>query len=231
MRDELLTHGINLNTTPASKNVPYVECKIRVLKERARALRSTFPFKIIPARMIIKMLSNIFLWINAFPTSSRVPKTFSPRTIVTGTALEFNKHCQIPFGAYVEVHEDITITNTMTEWTQPDIGLGPTANFQGSYKFLSLKTGKRITRKKFKELPMPDSIIRQIEALTTREKQDKVITFCNRLGDPISYSISALYELLTQPMQTLLQDCTMMMMMITLMKNNIMVTTRVPELR
>jgi hypothetical protein len=82
----------------------------------------------------------------------------------------------------------------MTERTQPAICLGPTANFQGSYKLLSLKTGKRITRKQFKELPMPDSVIRQVETMATREKQDKVITFFNRSGDPISDSISALYD-------------------------------------
>jgi hypothetical protein len=41
---------------------------------------------------------------------------------------------------------------------------------------------------------MPDSIIRQVEAMVTREKQDNVISFCNRLGDPISDSISAIYD-------------------------------------
>jgi hypothetical protein len=194
MWDELITYGINLNTTAASENVPDVERQIRVLKERARALRSTLPFKIIPGRMIIEMLANVVLWINVFPPSSGVSKTFSPRTIMTGTALNFNKHCQIPFEAYAEVHEDNNITNTMTERTQPAICLGPTANFQGSYKFLLLKTGKWITRKQFKELPMADSVILKIEAMANREKQDKVITFSNRSGDLISDSISALYD-------------------------------------
>jgi hypothetical protein len=152
------------------------------------------PFKIIPGRMIIDMIANAVLWINAFPPSSGVSKTFSPRTIMTGTALDFNKHCQIPFGAYAEVHEDNNIMNTMTERTQPAICLGPTANFQGSYKFLSLKTGKRITRKQFKELPMPDSVIKQIEAMATREKQDKVITFSNRSGNPIPDSTPTPYD-------------------------------------
>jgi hypothetical protein len=194
MQDELLTHGINLNTTSASEHVPDVEQQIIVLKERARALRSTLPFKIIPGRMIIEMIANVVLWINAFPTSSGVSKTFSPRTIMTGTALDFNKHCQIPFGSYAEVPEDNNITNTMTERTQPEICLGPTANFQGSYKFLSLKTGKRITCKQFKELPMPESVIKKIEAMATREKQEKVITFSNRSGNPIPYSTPTPYD-------------------------------------
>jgi hypothetical protein len=113
---------------------------------------------------------------------------------MTGTALDFNKHCQIPFGAYAEVHKDNNITNTMTERTHPAICLGLTANFQGNYKFLSLKTGKRITRKQFKELPMPDSVIKQIEAMATREKQDKVITFSNRSVNPIPDSTPTPYD-------------------------------------
>jgi hypothetical protein len=176
LRLELLTHGVNLNTTAASEHVPDIEWQIRLIKERTRALRSTLPFKNIPRRIIIEMLANVVLCINAFPPASGVSKTYSPRTIMTGTALDFNKHCQIPFGVYVEVHEDRNITHTMSERTQPAICLGPTANFQGSYKFLSLRTGKRITRKQLKELPMPDSIIKRVEAMAEREQQNKKIT-------------------------------------------------------
>jgi hypothetical protein len=186
LRNKLLLHGMNLNTTAASEHVPDIERQIRTIKERARALRSTLPFKAIPGRMIIEMMAHVVLWLNAFPPASGVSKTFSPRTIMTGTALDFQKHCQIPFGAYAEVHEDRDKTNTMEERTQPAICLGPTANFQGSYKFLSLRTGKRITRKQFKELPMPDSIITRVEAMAAREKQDKTITFCDRSGVPIT---------------------------------------------
>jgi hypothetical protein len=135
--------------------------------------------------MIIEMLANVVLWINAFLPSSGVSNIYSPRTIMNGTALDFHKHCQIPFGAYVEVCEDRDTTNTISERTQPAICLGPTANFQGSYKFLSLTMGKCNTRKKFKELPMPDSIIQRVEAMTIREKQDKTITFSDRSGESI----------------------------------------------
>jgi hypothetical protein len=119
------------------------------------------------------MLAHVVLWINAFPPSSEVSTSYSPRTIMTGTAIDFNKHCQIPFRAYAEVHEDRNITNTMGARTQPAFCLGPTANFEGSYNFLSLQTGKRTTRKQFKELPMPSSIIKRVEAMATKEKQEK----------------------------------------------------------
>jgi hypothetical protein len=100
IRLELLTHGVNLNTTATSEHVPDIEWQIRLIKERTRVFRSTLPFKNVPCRVIIEMLANVVVWINAFPPASGVSKTFSPGTIMTGTALDLNKHCQIPFGAY-----------------------------------------------------------------------------------------------------------------------------------
>jgi hypothetical protein len=185
MRDDLLAHGINLHMAAYSEHVPYIERQIRVLKERARAVGITLPFKVIQGPMIIEMFANLVLWINMFPPSRGVSNTFSPRTIMTETALDFNKHYQIPFGAYAEVHVDRDTTNTMSERTKPAICLGPTANFQVSYKLLSLRTGKRITQKQFKEFPMSDSIIKRVEAMAIREKQDKTTTFGNRSGEPI----------------------------------------------
>jgi hypothetical protein len=186
LRVELLGHGVNLNTTAASEHVPYIERHIRLIKKRTRAIRSTMPFKIIPGRMIIEMMAHVVLWLNAPPPASWVSTTYSPRTIMTGTALDFTKHCQIPFGAYTEVHEDMDKTNTMDERTQPAICLGPTANFQGSYTFLSLRTGKRITRKQFTELPMPELVVKRVEAMALREKQNKTITFSDRSGNIIN---------------------------------------------
>jgi hypothetical protein len=140
-------HGTVLNTTAASEHVPDIERQIRVIKERARAIVSTLPFKNLPSRMIIQLIHFVVLWLNAFPPSSGVSNTYSPRTIMTGTTLDYNKHCRLPFGAYVETHEDNDTTNTMVERTRGAICLGPTANFQGSYRFFCLNTGRRVTRK------------------------------------------------------------------------------------
>jgi hypothetical protein len=74
----------------------------------------------------------------------------------------------------------------MEEQTQPAICLGPTANFQGSYKLLSLRTGNQITRKQFMELTIPASVVKGVEAMALKEKQDKTITFSNRSGNIIS---------------------------------------------
>jgi hypothetical protein len=176
---------INLNTTAASEHVPDVERQIRFIKERSRAIRSTLPFKALPGRIIIELVYYATLWLNAFPPSSGVSDTYSPRTIMTGTTLDFAKHCKLPFGAYAEAHEEYPQTNTMTEGTRAVICLGPTGNFQGSYKMMCITTGRKVTCKQFKELPMPDSVVKRIEAISSKEKQDKVLVFTDRHTNPI----------------------------------------------
>jgi hypothetical protein len=166
---------LNLNTTAASEHIPDVERQIRVLKERSRAIRSTLPFKAIPGRIIIELVYYAAFWLNDFPLSSGVSAFYSPRTIMTGMALDFAKHCKIPFGAYAEAHEEYPQTNTMAPRTRGIICLGPTGNFQGSYKMMCHQTGRKLTRKKFQELPMPESIIRRIEAIAEKEKQEKIL--------------------------------------------------------
>ena len=42
--------------------------------------------------------------------------------------------------------------------------LGPTGNLQGTYKFLSLATGKKVKRRTFTPYPMLDLVIRKVEA-------------------------------------------------------------------
>ena len=38
----------------------------------------------------------------------------SPRDIIMGEEkLDYKKVCQLPFGAYVQVHDDLDVTNTM----------------------------------------------------------------------------------------------------------------------
>jgi hypothetical protein len=91
----------------------------------------------------------------------------------------------LPFGVYVETHEDNTQTHTMAECIRDAICLGPITTFQGSYTFLCIRTGKRITIKKFKELPMSASVVKAVESLTTHDKQTGAMVFSNHLDNAI----------------------------------------------
>ena len=82
-----------------------------------------------------------------------------------GKDIDYENHCKFRFGSCVESHEDSNITNDMEEQTGSVICLGPTENFQGSYKILYLKTGQVVTRKqKIREIPIPTWVIQHVEA-------------------------------------------------------------------
>jgi hypothetical protein len=148
-----------MNTTASSEHVPKIVDQIRVIKESARAIRSTFSLKKLPNQMIIDLINFIVLWINSFPSSSGVSDTYSLRTIMTGTALDYEIHCRMPFRAYVETCEENTPTTMLVEKIRGAICIGPTSDFQASYKFLCLSTRRRIMRNQFREVPVPASVI------------------------------------------------------------------------
>jgi hypothetical protein len=89
---------------------------------------------------------------------------------------------QDSFWAYCEVHTDPDITVTMESRTKWGICLGPTGNMQGSYKFMSLRTGKKIVRCKFTEMPMTESVMRQIDKWAKKDHAQNELTFLNRNG-------------------------------------------------
>jgi hypothetical protein len=177
---------INLNSTAADEHVSEIERQIRAIKERSRAIRSTLPFKRLPVRIIIELMNFVTLWLNDFPPSSGVSDTFSPRTIMTGITLDFAKHYKVPFGAYVETHEENKPTNTMVERTRRAICLGPSSNFQGSYKLVCLRTGRKIIRKQFREVPMPTSVMKRVAAIAFRDKRPGNMEFTDRNRIPIT---------------------------------------------
>ena len=143
LRDKL--PNVTLNTTAAREHVGEIERKIRVVKERARSTISILPYKLLPKLVIIELMHFCVMWMNSFPVKSGISEKWSPREIVSRHKLDAKMHCKVPFGAYCEVHVDPDITNTMDPRAEWGICLGPTGNMQGSYKFLSLSTGKKVT--------------------------------------------------------------------------------------
>ncbi len=80
--------------------------------------------------------------------------------------LDTKLHCRAPFGSYCGVHVGPDITNTMDPWTKWAIYLVPTRNLQWSYMFLSLATAKKVTQKKFTEMPTTESTIKHVKKMT-----------------------------------------------------------------
>jgi hypothetical protein len=106
IRGDLADIHTGLNTAGHDDRVPEIERHIRTVKECSRAIYNTVPFTRFPARMVIEMVYNCNFWLNAFPHPDGISNVLSPRTIVTGYAIDFKRHCRIKYGAYAQVHEE-----------------------------------------------------------------------------------------------------------------------------
>jgi hypothetical protein len=103
--------------------------------------------------MVIRLVCNAVFWLNAFPHNDGVSTTLSPKYLITGKHVDYNKHVRIEFGAYAQTHEEHS--NDMEARTTGAICLGPSGNDQGGHYFMSLTTGRRLHRHRWTGLPLP----------------------------------------------------------------------------
>jgi len=169
---------ITLNVTSADEHVPEIERWIRTCKERCRAVICMLPFKKLPRRLIVELIYAATFWLNSFPKKHGISATISPRTIITGLELDFNKHCALEFCEYCQTHEETD--SSMRTRTVGALALRPTGNAQGGYYFLSLHTGKRLNRKRWTPLPMPREVEDQVHRLAQKQKTNPGVEFCDR---------------------------------------------------
>ena len=178
MKTELQLIGVLLNPTARDEHVGDIKRYIRTVKERMRCVYNTLPFKEIPKVMIIEMAKFATFWLNSFPHRLGISQSESPRLLVTGEQVDFNKHCRFEFGQYVQCHEEHD--NTMAPRTIGALALRPTGNRQGSYYFLSLVSGRVITRNHATVLPMPQEVIQRVHQLARAQNMQPGLAFGNR---------------------------------------------------
>lgn len=77
----------------------------------------------------------------------------------------------IEFEAYAHVYEPNKKTNTVKARTTGAIALNATCNSQRGHYFMSSTTGKRLSRKQWTKLPMPNGVIVGVEKMAEKEKQ------------------------------------------------------------
>jgi hypothetical protein len=117
------------------------------------------------------------MWLNFFAPKGGISNTLSPQAIVTGLSPNADKHCKIPLGGYAQVYVDSPQgKSVMRLRTVGAISLGPVGNIQGTYKFMSLLTGRLINARSFTPLPMPEEVVTQVERMGTLSfnKEDEV---------------------------------------------------------
>ena len=171
---------LECNTTAAKEHVIKAKRTIHTLKERTRGLLATLPFLHVPKRMKIEIIYFIVTWLNAFPVKTGISVVYLLRELLVWWRLNYKKHCRVLPGTYCEVHDELTPTNTMAWKTHECIALGPTGNLQGSVKFYCLTTGRVLKCCSFTPMPMPDRVIKRVDAIGEREGQGLTFWFLNR---------------------------------------------------
>ena len=160
-----------INIADADDHVAEVERSIRTIKERVRCLLQGLPFRRVPKIVIRSAVECANRTLNQFPVANSASKTLSPLTIMTGRPNTDYNDLKIEFGAYAHVFESNDPTNTMHARTTGAIALGLTGNNQGGYYFMSLTTGRRLSRQQWNELPMPDGVVQRVENMARVQKQ------------------------------------------------------------
>ena len=180
-----IPYGPRVNVSSKSEHVPDIERRIRVVKERGRAMRHGMPFSRIPRLLTIHIVFQSVKMLNYFPTKGGVSATLSPMTIMSGEVLDYKKHLRLQIGQYCQVHEEDVPRNSQNPRTKGAIALGPSGNLQGGFKFMALNTGKKITRYSWDVIPMPDTVIARVNKLGRDQPEQLVFTdrHGNLIGD------------------------------------------------
>ncbi|WP_288992819.1 polyprotein of Ty1/Copia retrotransposon [uncultured Marinobacter sp.] len=172
---------VNMNFTNAQDHVPEAERNNRTIKERIRAAYHRLPYKAIP-RIMIRYLAMIQAnQLNLFPVKGGVSSYYSPRMILNQTNLDYNKHCVVPFGAYVQANHESSKTSSNVQRTLDAIYLRPTQNQQGGHELMDLNSGQLITRNIVHEIPVTDVVIKAVETMAYQQGF-KSLKFKNRNG-------------------------------------------------
>jgi hypothetical protein len=92
--------------------------------------------------------------------------------------IDYNKHCKLEFGEYVQTHEEHD--NSLNPRTIGAIALRPTGNLQGSHFFSSLTSGKCIIQDNWTCIPMSNEFIEGVHFLAQTDKPTEIDEFNNQ---------------------------------------------------
>jgi hypothetical protein len=177
---EAMPGGPMVNLASANEHLPEIERRIRLVKEQCRVTRHSLPFHTIPKLMTIYIVLNVVKLLNVFPTKGGLSDTISPKIIMSGETLDYKKHLSLQLGQHCQVHEEDNHRNSQIARTKGVISLGPSGNIQGGFKFMALNSVKKIVRRSWDAIPMPDLVIDRVHALGRDQPQH--MTFTDRHG-------------------------------------------------
>ena len=166
---------VEINPRGPGQHVHIVERKIRTIKETVRGVLHSLGFKLCNMLLMWLVLYAVSR-INLFPNKTGY-SNISPREAFTGRRADVTKDARIAFGDYAQAFNPHVQKNGLEARTDAVIALQPLHT--GSVKFLSLTSGRVVTRDQWTQLPMPDAVITFLNNLAIKqvkgEKQDDLV--------------------------------------------------------
>jgi Reverse transcriptase (RNA-dependent DNA polymerase) len=176
-------YDVMVNYANPQEHVPEAERNNRAIKERFRSTFHRLPYKAIPKVMVKVLTMESAKKMNFFPPQGGISPYYSPRAILHQRTLDYNKHCSIPFGAYVQAHDEPNIKNTQQPRTIDCVYLRYTDNYQGGHQLLDLNTGRTIKRRTVTQIPITQNVIDMVENLAKRDGMNSNLKIESKTGE------------------------------------------------
>ena len=102
---------------------------------------------------------------------------------MTGETLNNKRHLEITFGKYCQIHEEENPHNITITCTRGTICMNPSGNKQVGLNFMNLESMKKVVRRSWDALPMPDTVIARVNSIDQGKPND--LDFLDRKKLPI----------------------------------------------
>jgi hypothetical protein len=89
--------------------------------------------------------------------------------IIHQKSLDYETHCSLPFGSYVQVHTKPDPKNTQHPHTLDCIYLRYVDNNQGGHHLLDLRAGRTIKRRTITTIPITEKVIDLIHSMAEND--------------------------------------------------------------
>ena len=121
--------------------------------------------------MVDELVTDCVFKLNLFPVKGGVLSHCGPWTVITKKDVDYEKYLTIPFGTYVQAHQENNPTNTNAARTVDAMYLGPEfENDQGGHKCMDLNTGRLIRPMKVCPQPVTQFVINAVEEMARKQK-------------------------------------------------------------
>ncbi len=160
IEEDMKENDIIMEYVSAQEHVPDIERTIQTIKERFRCQYTRLPYGRIPIIMVDVLVQECAKWLNIFPPKGGISKYYLPMSILNGKQLDYEKHCKIPYGTYVQAIQENKLMNTTRPRTIGCIYLRSRLSKHVVYELMNLQSGKMIMRRKVTPIPISTDVIK-----------------------------------------------------------------------